>query len=123
MLFVLGREEEARPIYVQLADQDSIAAWGPRGRLGVMAAHAGDRVTARHIYDGLLADTFVVSFEPGALFVARAAVATALGDREVAVRHLSRRFPSAAWQNLHGLPELAPLRGYPPAETLMRPKG
>ena len=78
---------------------------------------------ARHIYDGLLADTFVVSFEAGALFVARAAVATALGDREAAVQHLSRMFPSAAWQNLHWLRDFAPLRGYPPAETLMRPKG
>jgi tetratricopeptide (TPR) repeat protein/TolB-like protein len=123
VLFALGREEEARPIYTRLAGQDSVAAWGARGRLGVIAAHAGDRATARHIYDGLLADTFVVSFEAGALFVARAAVATALGDREAAVRHLSRMFPSAAWQNLHGLPDFAPLRGYPPAETLLRPKG
>jgi hypothetical protein len=103
-LFALGREAEARRIYNQLADQDSIAAWGARGRLGVIAAHAGDRAMARQIYDGLLADTFVVSFEAGALFVARAAVATALGDREAVTRHLSRMFPSAAWQNLHGFP-------------------
>ncbi len=89
--------------------------------LGVIAAHAGDTATARRIYAGLLADTFVVGQRDRGLFYARAALAAALGERDAAVLHASRMFEG--WFEWHLQPVFDPLRGYPPFETLLRPRG
>jgi tetratricopeptide (TPR) repeat protein len=122
VLFSLGREAEARPIYERLTNEDPDPAWQAQGRLGVIAAHAGDPETARQIYAGLLADTILLAQRDANLPLARAAVAAALGDRSAAVMHARQVSGGVRWEMLHVRPEMESLRGYAPFERLMRPK-
>lgn len=123
VLFTLGREAEARPIYELLTREEGpIVRWQAQGRLGVIAAHAGEPDSARKIYAGLLADTILLAQRDSDLPLARAVVAAALGERAAAVMHARQISGGLRWEALHARPELESLRGYPPYERLLRPK-
>jgi hypothetical protein len=89
-----------------------------RSRIGIAAAHSGDRGTARSIAEELEAE--------GKFFYA-AYVRGHLGDLERAVDLLKRGVESRGGGSygmfLRSDPDLEPLLGYGPFEELIRPKG
>jgi hypothetical protein len=102
------------------------------GLLGVLAAQRGDRAEAERL-DGVLAG---LERPRGTAAFWRACIAARLSDRDLAVAHLERArsqgnslFQNAMdrtyWHILgpHVEPSFAALRGYPPFEALVRPKG
>jgi hypothetical protein len=90
--------------------------------LACIAARQGNRSEALR-YDRLLAAT------RGGSPLARAAIASLLGDREGAVRLLEQAraggggyWSSSSW-NIHRDPSFAPLRDYPPFQRFLKPRG
>jgi tetratricopeptide (TPR) repeat protein len=90
--------------------------------LGRIAARQGERSEALR-YDQLLATT------QGGSPLARAAIASHLGDWEGAVRLLeearaggSGYWVASSW-NIHRDPNFAPLRTYPPFQRFLKPRG
>ena len=117
-----GQWEEARELYREFAEQ-SPAAYGNVGVLGVIAARLGEIEEARRIDDRLAAIDRPYVF--GGPMLWRARIAASLGERERAVNLLRDAFGRGTnygiW--LHRDPELASLRDYPPFQDLLRPKG
>jgi hypothetical protein len=105
--------------------QDSVEVLAALGRI---SARAGNRAEAMR-YDRLLAAS--QRSEPpriarGAPFE-RATIAARLGDREGAVRLLEEsrekgEVDAKSW-NVHRWPDFAALRGYPPFERFLKPRG
>ncbi len=91
------------------------------GYRGVIAAHHGDPAAARSSADALAA------LDPmrGRATVWRARIAASIGERDEAVELLRRAFAQGLAFGLwvHVDPDLEPLRGYPPYEEVVRPKG
>jgi tetratricopeptide (TPR) repeat protein/TolB-like protein len=101
-----------------------------RGRLGVIAARSGERAAAERVAKQLGAVERRYLF--GEHLFQRAAIAAQLGDKEKAVELLREAIAQGFGgtldylgyaECLHRVPEMAPLRGYPPFEELIKPKG
>jgi tetratricopeptide (TPR) repeat protein len=125
-LFRAERLDEARDVFEELMMRDSLHneyRVAIRAHVGWVAARQGDLRTAREI-DNWLRD-------PGLPYLfgqnteARGVLAGLLGDRDMAVRLLrqatgeGRPYDSST----RGRHEFAPLRGYPPFEDWVRPRG
>ncbi|HEY0673741.1 MAG TPA: hypothetical protein VGD27_15795 [Longimicrobiales bacterium] len=122
LLAELGRREESTAVYREWAARPSQAGseW-TRTVLGRIAAESGDTAAAEETIRWLAT---VAQGKPGRAYVAQADIAAALGQRERAVNFLRLGFADGVPinDNTHALPNLAPLKGYPPFEELMRPK-
>jgi tetratricopeptide (TPR) repeat protein/TolB-like protein len=101
-----------------------------RGRLGVIAARRGDRTGAERIAEELRQVDRPYLY--GESLYSRAMIAASLGDKAAAVQLLREAIAQGLglgveWEGyavlLHRAPEMAPLRGYPPFEELIKPKG
>ena len=121
-LWYAGRWEDARDMYREFAEQ-SPAAYGNVGVLGIIAARLGEVEEARRIDDRLAAIDRPYVF--GGPMLWRARIAASLGEQERAVNLLRDAFSRGTnygiW--LHRDRELALLRDYPPFQELLRPKG
>ena len=115
--------EEARRL--ALAALAKARVWGDSeealGTLARLAARQGRRAEALR-YERRLASR-------GEPWYGRAAIASLLGDRERAVRHLeearaggTQYWLASAW-NIHNDPSFATLRDYPPYQRFLRPRG
>jgi tetratricopeptide (TPR) repeat protein/TolB-like protein len=101
-----------------------------RGRLGVIAARRGDGAGAERIAEELRQIDRPYLY--GESLYSRAMIAASLGDKPAAVQLLREAIAQGLglgveWEGyavlLHRAPEMAPLRGYPPFEELLKPKG
>jgi serine/threonine protein kinase/tetratricopeptide (TPR) repeat protein len=121
-LHAAERWKEARPVFTKLAAEhpDSLAY---QGYAGALAARAGDRVAAGRISEALGRTTG--KYLLGAPTFNRARIAALLGDRDGALELLRRAFAEGKPFDLsvHQEMDLEPLRGYPPFEELVKPKG
>ena len=100
-------------------DTAAVEEWG---WLGVVAARRGDTATAIHA-DSVIAHR-AWPFAQGGPAVSRADLAALLGRREEAVALLARALAEGAIVSaVHTDPDLESLRGYPPFEALLKPKG
>jgi tetratricopeptide (TPR) repeat protein len=130
-LYRLERWEEARAVYEELLAENPASGLGLRslGRLGAIAARLGDTARARAISEQL-------AEKPGGQPVRRAYIAALLGEQAEAVRLLREglnagldrgRWPQGSMgyytELRHRDMDLEPLRGYPPFERFMRPRG
>jgi hypothetical protein len=125
---LLGRRDEERRALEQIArsDPDSLAVLEAQGRIAVLLA---DTARAERI-DRILAEQ---SDRPlrapmirGLLIVARAHIAAGFGRREQAVTLLQDAKARGilylgSSHAFHADPLLAPLRGYPPFDSLLQP--
>jgi DNA-binding SARP family transcriptional activator/TolB-like protein len=118
----LGRVAEARAVFAAIAAEDTTSLIAQR-RLGVAAARLGDRATADRAAARLARATGRAIAD--ALYW-RAQIAAQLGDRAGATELLrdaiGRGLPFYL-MFFHHAPELEALRGYPPFEALVRPRG
>lgn len=119
----LGELEEARRRFEALlsADHEDTNAIT---YLGVAAALQGDTATARDM-EAELAAMEPPPYDLGTIPYLRANVLAALGERKAAVAMLRRAFSEGRPHSYYDAidPEFANLRGYPPFEELIRPKG
>jgi hypothetical protein len=93
------------------------------GMIGINAARAGDRATARKVAGELERLDRKHLFGEDTFY--RACIAVNLGDKERAVELLREAFAQgqAFGAYLHSSLALEPLHGYPPFVELIRPKG
>ena len=122
MLYVLGRWEEAKQLYLQLAqkepeDLDSL------GRLGAIAVHTGDSATAERRYRELLSLDRPFLFGQHLYNAAR--IAAVRGEQERAVELIREALAQGfSWDiSVHREPDFESLRDYHPFQELLRPKG
>jgi DNA-binding SARP family transcriptional activator len=128
VLSAVDRREEVRRIWATIADSlpRSDLAWAAaHGAVGVNSAQLGDRDEALRRFE--LAAEFESPSPTWDHLVAywQACIAAQLGDRRRAVALLREAFAQGQIfsVSLHRDRWLDPLRGYPPFEELMRPKG
>lgn len=125
LLDAAHRRQEARAAWASLALEDPERI-EYRGRLGVLAARRGDRAEAERIdrwLQGIAQPKFDLNGGP---LVWRARIAAQTGERERAaelVRSAIEGGLQHSYLLLHAVEDLAPLRGYPPFEALLRPRG
>jgi DNA-binding SARP family transcriptional activator len=123
MLYEAGRYDEAQEVNAAIANGDS-AETGPRGYLGLLAAHRGDRAEAERVMQ-MLATPFAEAHMPfrGPEYM-EAQIAAELGDRERAVTLLRQSMEKNPNLNLalflHMEVGWAKLRDYPPFLALAR---
>jgi tetratricopeptide (TPR) repeat protein len=120
-LYKLERWEAARALY-----EDLLAEGGPRhsvalAHMGTVAARVGDGERARAIGERLAA-------KPGGQILGRAHIAALLGEPEEAMGLLGEALrQESIWGTsvleMHRDMDLESLRGYPPFELFMRPRG
>jgi DNA-binding SARP family transcriptional activator len=123
---LLGRPEHERSALERIArtDLDSLDRLELRARIAVLS---GDTAQAERLYSGLAEWSSQPLLGPGlrsSLDLVRARLAAGLGRREEAVALL--RTPTGGFSSsdaYHFDPLLAPLRGYPPFEALLKPDG
>jgi tetratricopeptide (TPR) repeat protein len=122
-LYHAERWDEAQSLCAQLAaaDPDHVDVLG---RLGTLAARRGEEAEARRLFDRLRAVDRPYLWGNHTAWCAR--IAALLGEQQPAVELLLE----AAAQGKHFLGswpyddiDLEPLRGYPPFEEFVRPKG
>jgi hypothetical protein len=123
VLMGLGRNEEANLLAEQVVSEGLRGPGYQYGALavrGITAARSGDTLEAKAVEEE------VEGLSYSSRGFVRAQIRAALGDEEGAVRLLER----ALYQDghpytitLHRNPDLLTLRGYPPFEELMAPKG
>lgn len=122
-LELLGQYHQALSLIEGLAAEDPSNVHY-QGMIGVLAARRGDRGAAERI-DRMLAAVsrpYINGFHT----YYRAQIAAVLGDRNRAVELLRDAIAHGAvdpWDHLHSEPAFAALRGYPPFEEVLRPKG
>ncbi|MCG6955267.1 MAG: serine/threonine protein kinase [Gemmatimonadetes bacterium] len=119
LLCLAERWDEASEVFRALpGDSTHVDVLGYRG---VIAAHLGDPAAARSWADVLAG----LGPERGRAALWRARIAASMGERDEAVDLLRRAFAQGAAFGLwvHVDPDLEPLRGYPPYEEIVRPKG
>jgi len=122
ILYSAGQWQAARKIFEELAAENSSAFY--HGFLGLLAARQGDSAKAQEISKSLAAVKTPYLF--GQVTYVRARIASLLGQRPQAVALLRQAFADGLQYGMHSLhfdPDLVPLRGYPPFEELLRPKG
>jgi hypothetical protein len=127
-LYYLGRWEDARRIFDTLVrdDADDIALIGWSG---LTAARLKDTVAADSARRRLATRDAPYGFGRSSYWQSR--IAAVLGDREAAVAllrealRLGFRGPRSTGYPIvvHREPDFATLRGFPPFDELMRPKG
>ncbi len=126
-LYKLERWEEARTVYEELLAEGGPDDTRVLAGLGAIAARLGNAERARAISEQLAG-------MPGGQPLGRAKIAALLGQREEAVRllrealrHDARGGINRAWGmyvlRRHQDMDLESLRGYPPFELFMRPRG
>jgi tetratricopeptide (TPR) repeat protein len=126
-LYKLERWEEARTVYEELLAEGGPDDTRVLAGLGAIAARLGNAERARAISEQLAG-------MPGGQPLGRAKIAALLGQREEAVRllrealrHDARGGINRAWGmyvlRRHQEMDLESLRGYPPFELFMRPRG
>jgi DNA-binding SARP family transcriptional activator len=121
---LVDRPEHERSALEQIARNglDSLDGLDVRARIALLS---GDTAQADRIYSGLAEWSSQPSMAPSfrsSLILVRARLATSLGRREeaVALLRIPRGYGSSAAE-YHFDPLLAPLRGYPPFEVLLKP--
>ena len=116
------RWEEARASFRELASETPHHL-DVQGFLGSLAARSGSRDEAARISERL--DELTNPYDLGAVSLRQARIASLLGERERAIVLLrdafARGLPFSVF--LHRDMDLEPLRGYPPFEELVKPKG
>jgi DNA-binding SARP family transcriptional activator len=121
-LYLAGDWEAAQGVAAELAAEDS-SDWYSRAFLARLAARRSDQAQAERISQTLASIDQPYLF--GSLTLARASIAALLGKRADAVallrQALAEGFPYV--HELHIDADLEALRGYPPFEELLRPKG
>lgn len=123
VLALMDQNQAAEARFRQLAlEQPDVMAY--RGMLGLLAARQGDRAEAERLVRWLAER----GGSPPSNWRApwyRALIAAQLGDREEAMTRFREAFELGAIHgfNVHVEPFLDPMRGYPPFEELLRPKG
>lgn len=97
------------------------------GVRALIAVDQGDTARARRLRDLILTapdPRFRTQVTQTRLYW-QAAIATALGEKDLAVQKLREWFERGGefsiWEHFN--PDFIPLHGYPPYEDLMRPKG
>lgn len=134
-LYHAGRLEEARTIFEELAEASDdivqpvgyhhgqLQAHLDQGYLAVIAQIEGDEETAARWCAWL--EALDRPFLYGAQWFWLAAVSALRGEKNEATRLLGRAFADGLPREifLHTDPHLARLRGHPPFEALMRPRG
>jgi TolB-like protein len=118
-LCVAERWDEARRAYQQLAQQEpGEIRW--LGALGFLAARRGDRGEALRISEQLRVAKGAYLLGQNTRW--RAGIAAWLGEKDRAVELLRAAFAEGVWHDraVHQDLDLAPLRGYPPFEELIR---
>jgi hypothetical protein len=123
---LLGRPEHERSVLEQIASAgiDTLDGLEVRARIALLS---GDTAQAERIYSGLAewsSQPLMAPWLRTSLILVRARMAAGLGRREEAVDLL--RTPrggvyGASPAEYHFDPLLAPLRGYPPFEALLKP--
>jgi hypothetical protein len=117
---LLGRPEHERGALERIAstELDSLEGLQVRARIAVLSGDTvqAERISARLV--GWSGRPLLAPMLRGSLILARAQLAAGLGRREEAVALLGAR-NHPAWD--HADPLLAPLRGYPPFEALLKP--
>jgi len=119
LLYVAERWDEAGEAFRELpGDSAHVDVLGYRG---VIAAHLGEASAAQSRGDALAA----IGPMRGRATLWRARIAASMGERDEAVELLRRAFAQGLAYGLwiHVDPDLEPLRGYPPYEEIVRPKG
>lgn len=121
-LLLAERWEEVKPHFDALVKEDPSHVL-VLGTVGVLAARRGEKSEARRV-----SETLRLLERPhlhGEQTLARAKIAAQLGEKDRAVELLRDAFAEGVWweQSLHADLDLEPLRGYPPYEELIRPKG
>jgi len=130
-LYQAEQWEEAKAVFAALAAEhrDSIFY---KARLGTLAARRGDRVTAQRIAEELR--RLETPYLYGNHTSRAARIIALLGDKERAVALLREAVAQGAGMgdvpDIYGYGfiyrhsmDLEPLRGYPPFEELIKPKG
>jgi hypothetical protein len=122
VFFASRQFDSAQTRYAALAAEDSFDIMA-RGRVGSSAALRGDTATANRIATGLSSIKRAYTFGEPAYW--GAAIASALGDKETAVRLLTEALARGdrKMPEIHRLEEFQALRGYVPFEAILRPKG
>jgi hypothetical protein len=121
VFLAMGQFDTAYARFADLArDTADLAA---RGRAGVAAAGMHDTATARRISAELAA--MRPTYQKAAPTYWRAAIAAQLGDKDQTVRLLRQAIQDGQGVGfeMHRLIEFQSLRGYPPFEEILRPKG
>jgi serine/threonine-protein kinase len=121
LLYDLGRWDEARVLFEQLAVEQP-GEVDHRGYLGALAARRGDQATARAADSALagLREPYLL----GRHTYWRARIAALLGDRERAVTLLRAALQEGrTYLSVHGEVDFTPLHDTPSFRDLVRPKG
>jgi TolB-like protein/tetratricopeptide (TPR) repeat protein len=115
------RWSEAAEAFRQLSPESS-GNLNYIGFYGVTLAKLGDRDGAEVMIE--LAGTFGGSHHRGLHLLAQARITAALGERDEAIRRLQDAFANGGAYGIwiHVDPALDDLRGYPPFESLVRPR-
>ena len=122
VLLAMGRFDTAYTLYVDLTHRDTTADVGLRARVGVAAAGMHDSATARRVLDEMA--QLHRPYDNGATELWRATIAAQLGDKELAVSLLKQAVEKGSGVfNAHRMTEFQQLKGFPPFEALLRPKG
>jgi tetratricopeptide (TPR) repeat protein/tRNA A-37 threonylcarbamoyl transferase component Bud32 len=128
-LFFAGRYDDAQAVFdalvEELPDDDYMRAYN-RAHRGFIAAMRGDTAQALSDADSLemQAEALAGFSKDAARWWCRGIIYGALGDRERAMalfRQFEPRWTHSPWGHVQAI--LEPMRGYPPFEELLRPKG
>jgi tetratricopeptide (TPR) repeat protein len=126
LLYLQGRWDEAEDIFEVLLEADP-ALVPARAYLGLIAAKRGNRAEAESILHSLEGEEFDwegLTIHPQLI---RAQLAAVLGERERAMEYLARDFGAGSLSEgmlaLHRQADFHTLRGYPPFEAYIRPRG
>ena len=119
----LGRPEHERSALQRIARTrlDSLEGLEVQARIAVLS---GDTAHADRIYSGLAEWSGRPLMAPdfrASLILVQARIAAGLGRRDQAVAFLRAPSLAGSSQGFHTDPLLAPLRGYPPFEALLKP--
>ncbi len=122
VLLAMGRFDTAYTLYVDLARRDTTGDITLRARVGVAAAGMHDSATARRVLDEMAQGRR--PYDRGTTELWSATIAAQLGDKELAVSLLKQAAEKGSGVfNAHRLTEFQQLKGFPPFEALLRPKG
>ena len=122
LLYAMEHWDDAWTLVDRLpSDVTDTVTW--LGYRGVLAARRGEKAEAQRVARVLAVRPYPYSYGQPALW--RARIAAVLGDRDQAVALVREAFAQglAVDLYLHALIDFAPLRGYPPFDELMRPRG
>ena len=120
-LYLAGQWNEARPLFLKLAEEQRAFRAFFYGRLGGIAAHTGDHSLALR-YLAMLDSIDIADGPAYEAFLSRARIATLLGDPESALRFL-REGVGGQGMDLHADLDFASLEKIAAFREFIRPKG